>query len=278
MDINLSDDQIKQLWQEYTDLLRSTNRPNIENVIKMLDESDFKEAPASTKYHHAFKGGLLKHSLEVYYNMFDFKNQIEFFNIPEDSIKIMALLHDICKINCYKVELRNTKDEQGNWIKVPYYTFDEIEPIGHGDKSVMYIYECGVQLTHLERACIRNHMGFTDQEYLPRVSALFSKCPQSLILHWADLESTYIQGSKDLQPKFIEKLKGKNISESNELLKISTENSNIDNNTDKVIINNREYKLAPLNVPVDGRIIITLCDENNNFVNVYSPNGDGLPF
>lgn len=268
MDNNLNDEQIKQLWNEYTKLLRSTERPNIENLIDMLDKSDFKEAPASTKYHHAFRGGLLKHSLEVYYNMYDYKPLLDFFNIPEESIIIMALLHDICKIGCYKVELRNTKNEQGNWIQVPYYTFDEIEPIGHSEKSIMLIYENGVSLTKLERACIRNHMGFTEQEYGPRVSSLFSKCPQSLILYYADMESTYIQGSKDLQPKFIAKLKGNNITQSLELL----------NQNQTIVINNREYKLAPLNTPVDGKIIITMKNNEGNLVNVYSPNGDGLPF
>lgn len=267
MNNDLNDEQIKQLWDEYTKLLISTQRLNMENLIKWLDETDFKVAPGSTKYHHAFRGGLLLHSLEVYYNLLDFKPQIEFFEIDNSSLVIMALLHDICKVNCYKVEMRNTKDAQGNWIKVPFYTFDELEPIGHSEKSIMIMYENGVMPTKLERACIRNHMGFTDQEYGPRVSQLFSKCPQALLLYWADLQSTYLQGSKDLIPKFRQKLKGVNVTQSLQILAQEQD----------VIINGTRYKLAPSNVPVDGVKVITLTSDNGTPVNVYTPYSDGLP-
>ena len=263
----MNEEQIKTMWEEYKNLLLSTKRQNIENLIKFLDESDFKIAPASTKYHHAYQGGLLKHSLEVYYNMYDFNTQLQFFDIPQDSIIIMSLLHDICKVNCYIVDYRNTKNQQGEWIKVPYYQWSEIEPIGHSEKSIMYIYEHGVQLTHLERACIRNHMGFSEQEYTPRVSALFSKCPQSLVLHWADMQSTYVQGSQDLLPKFRQKVLGNNLTQSLSILEQSQ----------YVQIGTTKYKLAPQDIPVDNEKIIIVKGNEGQDIKVYAPYGDGLP-
>jgi hypothetical protein len=258
----------EELWKTFKDLLLSTKRENIEQLIDWLDKSDFKIAPGSARYHHSWESGLLQHSLEVYYNLHDFKDHIKFFNIPEESLIIMSLLHDICKVNMYKVSYRNTKDENGNWIKVPYYEYDELEPIGHAEKSIMLIYENGVQLTKLERACIRNHMGFSEQDVNSRVSSLFGKCPQSLLLYWADLQSTYIQGNKELQPKFKSRLVNKNIHLS--LLQLASE---------EVRVNGILYKLAPVDAEVDEKEIILVHDDAKDIdIKVISPHKDGLPF
>ncbi len=48
------------------------------------------------------------------------------------------LLHDLCKINCYKKGTRNVKKD-GQWIQVPNYEFDDQMPYGHGEKSVYMI-------------------------------------------------------------------------------------------------------------------------------------------
>ena len=115
----MEDNQIQELWNEYKNLLLSTKRENIEKLVQWLDESDFKFAPASTQYHNAFKGGLLQHSINVYNAMHDFGHWLEFLDIPEESVIITALLHDICKVYCYEVSMRNTKNEQGQWVQVP---------------------------------------------------------------------------------------------------------------------------------------------------------------
>ena len=120
----MKDEQISIMWNEYKNLLLKTNRHNMDKLIEWLDNSDFKTAPASTKYHDCQPGGLLKHSLQVYYNMYDYQHMINYFDIPEESIIIMSLLHDICKVNCYKTSTRNVKNEQGQWITVPYYTYE----------------------------------------------------------------------------------------------------------------------------------------------------------
>ena len=128
--------------EEFISLLRSTNREGIEEVIQFLEKSDFYKAPASTRFHGSFEGGLLEHSMKVYEILkHKVKNSVLDLNVSDDTLIIIALLHDICKVNFYKVDYRNAKNERGEWEKVPYYTVDDTIPYGHGEKSVMMITE-----------------------------------------------------------------------------------------------------------------------------------------
>ena len=119
------------------------------------------------------------------------KNSALDLNVSDDTLIIIALLHDICKVNFYKVDYRNAKNERGEWEKVPYYTVDDTIPYGHGEKSVMMITEY-MKLTVEEKYCIRWHMGFTEpKEAYNTLGQAFKKFPLALILHEADLEATY---------------------------------------------------------------------------------------
>lgn len=178
--------------EEFISLLRSTNREGIEEVIQFLEKSDFYKAPASTRFHGSFEGGLLEHSMKVYEILkHKVKNSLLDLNVSDDTLIIIALLHDICKVNFYKVDYRNAKNERGEWEKVPYYTVDDTIPYGHGEKSVMMITEY-MKLTVEEKYCIRWHMGFTEpKEAYNTLGQAFKKFPLALILHEADLEATY---------------------------------------------------------------------------------------
>ena len=178
--------------EEFISLLRSTNREGIEEVIQFLEKSDFYKAPASTRFHGSFEGGLLEHSMKVYETLkHKVKNSVLDLNVSDDTLIIIALLHDICKVNFYKVDYRNAKNERGEWEKVPYYTVDDTIPYGHGEKSVMMITEY-MKLTVEEKYCIRWHMGFTEpKEAYNTLGQAFKKFPLALILHEADLEATY---------------------------------------------------------------------------------------
>ena len=173
-------------------LLRSTNRNGIEEVINFLEKSDFFKAPASTRYHGNYEGGLLEHSMKVYEIFIEkVKNSSIEINTPEESIIIIALLHDICKANFYKIDYKNAKNALGVWEKVPYYTVDDTIPYGHGEKSVMMLTEY-MKLTNEEKYAIRWHMGFTEpKENYSSLSVAFKKYPVALLLHEADLEATY---------------------------------------------------------------------------------------
>ena len=178
--------------EEFINLLRSTNREGLEDVINFLEKSDFFKAPASTRFHGDYKGGLLEHSMKVYEILKEkVKNASIEINVPEDTVIITALLHDICKANFYKVDYRNAKNELGVWEKVPYYTIDDQIPYGHGEKSVMMLTEY-IKLTPEEKYAIRWHMGFTEpKEVYSTIGTAYKKYPLALLLFEADLEATY---------------------------------------------------------------------------------------
>lgn len=178
--------------EEFIELLRSTKREGIEDLISFIEKTDFFIAPASTKFHGDFEGGLLEHSMKVYEILkHKVANNIMQMEWSDETIIIIALLHDICKVNFYKVDYRNAKNAKGEWEKVPYYTVDDTIPYGHGEKSVMMITEY-IKLTPEEKYSIRWHMGFTEpKELYNTLGAAFKRYPLALLLHEADLEATY---------------------------------------------------------------------------------------
>lgn len=170
--------------EEFIRLLQEIPREGMDKLIEFLKASDFFEAPASTRFHGAFRGGLLAHSMKVY--------EILKTKTPDsDSVRIIALLHDICKANYYKTDYRNAKNELGVWEKVPYYTVDDTIPYGHGEKSVMMLSEF-IKLTNEEKYTIRWHMGFTEpKELYGTIGLAYKKYPIALLTHEADLEASY---------------------------------------------------------------------------------------
>ena len=169
--------------EEFLNLLRSINREGMEDLIKFIENTDFFKAPASTRFHGNFEGGLLEHSMKVY-EILKTKTQ------DSDSVKIVALLHDVCKTNFYKTDYRNVKNN-GVWEQVPYYTVEDNIPYGHGEKSVMMVSEF-IKLTPEEKYAIRWHMGFTEpKELYGTLGQAYKKYPLALLTFEADLEATY---------------------------------------------------------------------------------------
>lgn len=162
--------------------------------------SDFFTAPASARYHNSFEGGLLAHSLNVYECLLDYLSREsvrERYKIvcSDESAAIVALLHDLCKINCYKPGTRNVKDENGRWQSVPTYEFEDKLPYGHGEKSV-YIITGFMKLTREEAFAIRYHMGFSGTEDSRLVGSAFESFPLAFALSVADMEATYFLEGK----------------------------------------------------------------------------------
>ena len=119
-------------------------------------------------------------------------------NSPDiDTIKIVALYHDICKANFYEESQKNVKDKKtGQWKSVPYYTVNEQYPYGgHGAKSVYLLMAHGVPLTEEEAAAINCHMGGWDYTTYHNPSNAFEKYPLAVYLHIADMLASYIDKS-----------------------------------------------------------------------------------
>ena len=177
-----------------------TREGSAELLNYLCSEScDFFTAPASTRYHGAEVGGLCRHSLNVYDCLVDIMNRRRMkedygIHYSDESIAIAALLHDICKTNFYKTEMRNVK-KNGVWESVPYYTIEDSLPYGHGEKSV-YIISGFMKLTRDEAFAIRYHMGFSGTEDANQVGRALEMFPLAFALCVADMEATfYLEGS-----------------------------------------------------------------------------------
>ena len=164
--------------------------------------SDFFTAPASQRYHGSYEGGLLEHSLNVYdclvaYLAHERVREVYGMNYEPESVAICALLHDVCKIGCYKPGTRNVKDENGKWQQVPSYEYDDKLPYGHGEKSV-YIIGGFIRLSREEAFAIRYHMGFSGIEDKRNIGRALEQFPLAFALNVADMEATYfLEGRKD---------------------------------------------------------------------------------
>ena len=156
------------------------NREGKDKLITFLSESDFFEAPCSTKYHCSYAGGLAEHSWNVY-ELLQEKNKRYNLELDEDSIIICGLLHDICKAHFYR--------KSGNT-----YVVDDSLPLGHGEKSVIVIQNF-IKLTKEESLMIRWHMSafnlnFTDYTQTSAYYKAVKLYPTVLALFTADYEAT----------------------------------------------------------------------------------------
>ncbi|MBQ8395418.1 MAG: hydrolase [Oscillospiraceae bacterium] len=197
MDNNLFKQRYIEIFKEHI------KRDGADRLLDYLmsEKCDFFTAPASTKFHCAYEGGLCEHSLNVYDCL---KSYLESDRVKEkfgleysdETIAIVALLHDVCKINTYKVSMRNTKNEKGVWVQVPYYDYNDTLPYGHGEKSV-YIVSGFIRLTRDEAMAIRWQMGFSGQEDQKLIGNALHAYPLALALNIADCEaSTFIEERK----------------------------------------------------------------------------------
>ena len=162
--------------------------------------SDFFTAPASTRFHGDYDCGLSVHSINVYKCLKDYLSrnrcgQEYGMTYSDETIAIVALLHDVCKINCYHKYMRNVKNEDGVWEQVPSYNFEDPEPFGHGEKSVFLISKF-MRLTNEEAYAIRYHMGFSEEGSGRNAGRVFEKYPLALALYVADMEAAAFMDDK----------------------------------------------------------------------------------
>ena len=188
----------EQFIQTYNKYIKRDGADKL--LAYLTDQSDFFTAPASTRFHGSYEGGLCEHSLNVHSCLVDFMarpRMKEMYGIEysDESIAIAALLHDLCKINFYVPGTRNVK-ENGVWKTVPSYTINDTLPYGHGEKSV-YIISGFMRLTRDEAFAIRYHMGFSTNDDPGTVGKALEMFPLAFALTVADMEAaSFIEGRK----------------------------------------------------------------------------------
>ena len=185
----------------YTQNIR---REGSEKLLEYLENSDFFSAPASAKFHMAEEGGLCNHSLNVYHRLVN-TIKAEYGDdyrkvFSDETLAIVGLLHDLCKVNFYTIEHRNVK-EDNTWVKKPFFKVEERFPFGHGEKSVFIILQY-IRLTAEEAIAINWHMGGFDDRVRGgsfAVSEAYGKYKLAVYMHVADLLATYIDEERGLK-------------------------------------------------------------------------------
>ena len=171
-------------------------RDGIDELLDWLECTDFYTAPASTRFHGAHEGGLVLHSLNVFVQL---RNLRRWYNCKasDESIAIVALFHDLCKVGCYKVELRWRKDANDKWEQYPTYKFNEDFAYGgHGAKSV-YLVQSFMKLTPDEAAAINCHMGQWDATTYSNPTEVYCRNKLAWLLHVADEAADFIDEKED---------------------------------------------------------------------------------
>lgn len=188
--------------------LKNTNREGIDSVIDFVRSTDFYIAPSSANYHSNYEGGLLDHSLLVYILAMRYREPLIAMRpeladkLPEESIIISTLLHDICKTNFYKRVLKWRKNTETNvWETYESYDIEDSFPIGHGEKSVIMLQNFGLKLSAEEMIAIRYHMGSWDGAMLTNdVKYSYMKAmdnyPLMVLVQMADNSSSLLLETK----------------------------------------------------------------------------------
>lgn len=198
----MSEINLEQVSKEFINIYeKNIKREGAKELLEWLKKTDFFTAPASTKFHSACEGGLCFHSINVYkrfLNLLDNEYKEDRPKIISDeSIAIMALLHDICKVDSYKVDYRNVKVD-GEWVKQPFYAFEDSLPYGHGEKSV-YMISGFMRLTREEAMGINWHMGGFDKRVIGGdygLATAFYAYPTAVMLHLSDISATYLDETR----------------------------------------------------------------------------------
>ena len=167
-------------------------------LLKWLDEeTDFFSAPASTRFHGSYIGGLCNHSINVYERLMAKCNNI---GITSTTLAIVSLLHDVCKHDCYIQTTKNQKNTNGEWVTVPAFEYNKKAfPFGHGEKSV-YLINKFMQLSDEEAIAIRWHMGAYDEAAKggnATLSQALKDYPLAQFLHEADNEASLYDDDLD---------------------------------------------------------------------------------
>lgn len=198
MQYNENKAKIRAMREEFENMLRSTGREGVDDCLAEIESLGFFEAPASTRFHLNYDGGLMEHSLNVAKTALRLREQMIDMDptlkssLPEDSVIIATLLHDVCKADIYKPTVKRVKQTDGTWADEPGYDVDFTNfPMGHGEKSVVVLLLAGLALTNDEMLAMRWHMAawdlaFNSTEAKSNINAARDICPLCSLVQSAD--------------------------------------------------------------------------------------------
>ncbi len=209
--------------KRYLELINSITikDADLKGLNNWLEKSDFFIAPATLRYHGSYPGGLCEHSLNVYDNLVKlasifatrFEPQwdtdaqgnpiketlrtVEVNQYSADTLKIVALMHDIGKTNIFTTYKRNVKNEEtGKWEQKQEYKVKEASErfiYGNHEQNSEFIAHTFFPLSVEESSAILNHLGGMGADSAQMIAPIvYSKYSLALLLHMADLIACYI--------------------------------------------------------------------------------------
>lgn len=188
---------MKTYKDTFTEIVQKTiQRTGIEELMQWLDTTDFYTAPASTRFHGSFENGLVMHSLNAHSQL---KKLCKWYgcDASDESIAIVALFHDLCKVGCYKTEMRWRKDKNNHWEQYPTWKFEEDFAYGgHGSKSV-FLVQSFMKLTPEEASAINCHMGQWDATTYSNPTEVYCRNKLAWLLHVADEAADFLMEKGD---------------------------------------------------------------------------------
>ena len=163
------------------------------DMLKYLSLNHFFTAPASTKYHGNYEGGLFDHSFAVAKFLVQLTEDNHLTWKNSRSPYVVGMFHDLCKIDQYRHPASRLIAD-GVTVMGSFkweYNPDTLLK-GHGDKSVMLLSQF-YTLTDEEIMCIRYHMGaFTDKSEWNDYTRAVRQYPNVLWTHQADMLASHV--------------------------------------------------------------------------------------
>lgn len=211
------DNKIELFYQLYTENIDRTGSQDLLNWLSR--ETTFFKDPASSKHHLDYPGGLVEHSINTYKRLkwlcrAEYKFNPHFYLPFNESIAIVGLLHDLCKVGTYELVTQRVKkyientedvaikptfmsniqvDSIGSYIWDTQYTYKKHDSFlfGHGEKSV-YLISKFMKLTDEEALAIRWHMASWNEWEKDDASRCFSRYEFAMLTHMADEFATFV--------------------------------------------------------------------------------------
>lgn len=166
------------------------SKTNMRVTVQMLTDMGFFTAPASTKYHGAYEGGLFDHSRNVMEALDFLTSRCGLKWSRPKSPFIVGWFHDLCKCDQYRID-NSAPYTVGEPTRYEYNTNTLLK--GHGEKSVMLAATL-TDLTIEEVMCIRYHMGaFVPKEEWNDYTGAIHRFDNVLWTHTADMMAAHIQ-------------------------------------------------------------------------------------
>lgn len=192
---------------DFLTIYKDIRRHGADKLLAWLESTDFFTAPAGAKHHGAHAGGLVVHSLNVWNRLreitlrdtIDGKAILDLTPETNETVAILAMLHDVCKVGVYHLEPGRWRNpETGRWEDRQEYKFRDLFPLGHGEKSLFLITKY-MALTEEEALAIRWHMGAFDDAVKGgsrAMDAAMDATPWVWRLHEADMCAARIDERK----------------------------------------------------------------------------------